>query len=751
MRLTSGTRLGPYEIVAPLGAGGMGEVYRARDPRLGREVAVKVLPADVADHPDRLARFDREARAIAALSHPNIVVLHSIEEAAGIRFLTMELVEGETLDRHIPPEGLAPGRVVELGLALADALAAAHAKGVIHRDLKPQNVVMSREGRLKVLDFGLARLSGSELLPEMSQALTASLPNADATGVVGTAFYMSPEQIRGLGVDARSDLFALGVVLYELLTGRRPFQGATFLDVTASILRDAPVPVSSLRADLPAGLGRVIARCLEKTPDQRFQNANDVREALAQVRRAGGSTAPDDRGASIAVMPFENRGHDQEDEYFADGITEDVIAQLCKVRTLRVISRNSVMAFKGHTESLQEIAARLEVANVLEGSVRRVGDRVRIVARLVEPLSGRNLWAETYDRKLTDIFEIQAEVALQIAGALQAELTPSERARIQRDPVRDVLAYELYLRGRQSMLRFTQEELARSIHYFEQAIERDPGFAPAHVGLALAHTEFAEQGGTSREEGGALARAAADRAVALDPEDGDAHCAQAYVRMVFDLDWAGAEAGFRRAIERSPGSAFAYDFFGRMCAGLGRFDEAIALQEKAHSLDPLTQRIDIANSLLRAGRNQDAERAAARAVRLEPRDARIRATHGWALFRMGNLHEGIAELEMAAALAPAEDMWQAQLGQALGFAGRGEEARVILDRLEDPGRSKPVSPYHLAYLHTGLGDADRAMDCLERAFEQGTGPVYGIKGSFLFEPLRSHPRFAALMRRMGAS
>ena len=760
MPLSSGTRLGTYEIVAPLGAGGMGEVYRARDLRLGREVALKVLPRPVAEDADRRARFEREARTVASLNHPNIVVLHSVEDEDGVRFLTMELVEGRTLGELVQPGGLSVPRVFELAIPLADALATAHARGVVHRDLKPANVMVTRDGRVKVLDFGLAKGSAQVSTVDTSQATRAAQPLTAAGQAVGTAAYMAPEQVRGEDVDARSDLFAFGILLFELVTGQRPFTGRTAADVSSSILRDAPPPARTLRADLPQDLARIIGRCLEKDPERRVQTAKDVRNELelarramesgaSQVARAEGSPAPSQLdAASIAVLPFTNRGRDDGDEYFANGITEDVIAQLCKVRTLKVISRSSVMSYRHRGESLLEIASRLQVANVLEGSVRKLGDRVRIVAQLIDTVSGRHLWAETYDRQLTDIFAIQSEVAIQIAAALKAELSPGERARMLREPTRDMQAYELYQRGRHYYLRYTVEGILRSLEYFEKAIDRDSGFALAWVGIAMACTELAEVGALGRTEAGGRAIAAAERAVRLDPELGEAHCARAYARLAYEFDWEGAEAGFKRAIELSPGSADVYDFYGRMCAGLERFEEAIELHERAYELDPLTCRTDLATSYLRAGRNQEAERVATEGLRLEPHDSRLRATLGWALFRQGRTGEGLGELERAVTLTPAEEMWLAQLGQAQALVGATQKAREILRELEDPARPSPASLYHLAYVHTGLGDAEHAMDCLERAFEKGSGALFGMKGSFLLAPLRHHPRFLALLRKM---
>jgi serine/threonine protein kinase/tetratricopeptide (TPR) repeat protein len=751
MPLAPGTRLGSYRIVGPLGAGGMGEVYLAHDQRLGRDVAVKVLPESLAGDPERLARLEREARTVAGLNHPNIVVLHSVEDADGVRFLTMELVEGQSLTGEIVAGGLPVARVLELAIPIADALVAAHQRGVVHCDLKPANVMVTPEGRVKVLDFGLATTTAAA--SATAPALDVTRPRYEPSSEgMGTAPYMAPEQIRGEPTDARTDLFAFGVLLFELLTGRRPFQGATSADVTSAILRDTPPSVGALRAGVPADLGRLVGRCLEKDPDRRVQTAKDVRNELELVARAvaaGGGGAGAAPSASIAVLPFANRGRDEDDEYFADGITEDVIAQLAKMRTLKVISRTSVMPFKKSDQSVQQIAAHLQVATVLEGSVRRIGDRVRIVAQLVEAASGRSLWAETYDRQLNDIFAIQSDVALRIADGLKAELSPIERRRITREPTQDMQAYEHYLRGRHAMVRFTPVELQRAIDHFARAIARDPNFALPHVGTALAYAELAELAAGGQDEIGPVALAAGERAVALDPELGEAYCARGHARRTFQFDWEGAEADFRRALELSPNSADTYDLYGRLCSGLQRWDEAIALLQRAYELDPLTHRADLASTFLRAGRNEEAVEAATAAIALDPSYPRVHATLGWGLLRSGRTSEGIAALEHAVTLDPDGSMWLAQLGQAYGMAGRRDEARDVLRRLQDPARSQPAPSYHLTYVHLGLGDLEAAMDCLERAFEEGAGAVTGIKGSFLLAPLREHPRFIALLERIG--
>ncbi len=450
------------------------------------------------------------------------------------------------------------------------------------------------------------------------------------------------------------------------------------------------------------------------------------------------------------MLPFLNMSTDPENEFFADGITEDVIAHLSKIRSLKVISRTSVMPFKKREQSLREIGSTLDVATLLEGSVRRAGSRVRIVAQLIEAESDRHLWAETYDRELTDIFAIQTDVALHIAAALQAELSPEERRRVRKEPTRDVEAYQRYLLGRHCLARWTEEGAEQALRYLEEAIARDPNYALAYSTIAYTYTDIAVgvMGSIPSEEAFRRAKAAVARALEIDNGLAEAHAVLGHIKYACDYDWLGAEAELRRALELNPNSGDTFDIYGLLLSSLERYEEAIELQRRAHELDPLAHRMDIATTLLRAGRYQEALDAVTRVLEAEPHLALAHATLGWAYLLNGRPDEGIESLEKALSLSPDSTLYLGQLGQALAMVGRTDDSREVLHRLEGLATRRYVSPYHFAYVYTGLGEHEQAMDWLERAYEQRAGAVFGIKGSFLFTSLRGHPRFQQLLRKM---
>jgi serine/threonine protein kinase/Tfp pilus assembly protein PilF len=734
---------GRYAVERELGRGGMATVYLADDLKHGRKVAIKVLRPELGSMlgPER---FGREIQMAAALNHPHILPLHDSGEAAGLLFYVMPYVRGESLRQRLAREHQLPiDEAIDIARHVASALDHAHAHGLVHRDIKPENILL-HEGEAMVTDFGIALAAGAA-----DDRLTS------AGLMIGTPAYMSPEQAAGEQVlDSRSDVYSLACVLYELLAGEPPYTGPSPRAIISKRFTE-PVPaVRRVRAAVPPGVEKALRKALAVVPADRYDSAGAFAAALS-APTAATVVVPAVKAASatqsVAVLPFLNMSANPDNEFFADGITEDVIAQLSKIRSLKVISRTSVMPFKQHTQSLREIGARLQVATLLEGSVRRAGDRVRIVAQLIDAETDRHLWAETYDRQLTDIFAIQSDVALQIASALRTELSPDERNRIGREPTRNVNAYQLYLQGRHWYTRYTEEGFRKGIDYFRQAIAADPNYAMAHVGLALAYAELAAgQGGgpVSGPEAYREAMEAISTALALDGSLGEAHSVLALLKCTHDFDWAGAETEFRLALELSPGVSDIYDHYGWLCSALERYDEALALVRRAQELDPLTHRADVASTLLRAGRYQEALESAERCVEFDPEYMRGRSTLGWAYLKNGRPEEGLAELEQAVRLAPANTLYLAQLGQAYALTGMPEKGREVLRRLDQLATERYVTPYHLAYVYTGLGEHETAIDLLERAYEERAGSVYGVKGSFLFAPLRSHPRFKALLEKM---
>jgi len=726
----------------------MGVVYRAKDLQLGREVALKFLLSDFTQDPEHGARLEREARLLASLNHPNIAQIYGFQASGETRALVMELVEGPTLAEFLVGGTLAVDESLSIAIQIAQALTAAHDQGIVHRDLKPQNIKLARDGRVKVLDFGLARkqaVTGSLI----ADATTLSNSTKEGT-ILGTVGYMAPEQVRGESVDTRADIFSFGCILYEILTGERAFYRSNAIETLAAILHNKPEAPSRRRHELSPTLDRVIARCLEKERSARFQSARDLEFVLTTLTPAETLHAIRPRAASVAVLPFSNLSADSENEFFADGITEDVIAHLAKIRSLKVISRTSVMAFKKSDRNLREIGEKLGAAAVVEGSIRRAGNRVRIVAQLVDALTDEHIWADTYDRDLTDIFAIQSDVALNIATALRAQLSNDERARVGRRPTENFEAYELYLRGRNSFYRFSEDGFRRSLIDYSDAIARDPSFALAWASMAESYTEICINGfaGSSPEDTIKNAKAAAARALEIDDRLTEAHSISAFVRFVFDFDWPGAEREFLTAIELSPGSAEAHNHYSWLCASLERYDDALREVRRARELDPLLIRTDVATTLLRSGRIDEALEEARRSVSDNPGSPRAHSNLGWALIFQGDHAAGIASLERAWTLSPNSTLFLSQLGQAYAVTGNVDRARKILQELQDRAVHEFVSPYHFAYVYAGLGEADTAIDWLERAFERRSGAIYGIKGSFLFRNLRSHPRFKSLLQKM---
>jgi len=764
MLLTPATRLGPYEIIAPLGAGGMGEVYRARDLRLKRDIAIKVLPEDVASSPERLARFEREATTVAGLNHPNIVVLHSIEEAQGTRFLTMELVEGSSLDHSVTVGGLPAPRVIELGIAMADALAAAHEKGVIHRDLKPANVMLTKDGRVKVLDFGLAKLALSDSNLDLTHAATMTTPLSDAGQVVGTVPYMAPEQIRGGTVDARTDLFALGVVLYELASGKRPFTGETHADIASTILRDAPKPLRSVREDFPPDLHRIVGRCLEKNPRERFQTALDVSNELRGLRKelerseSGMPARPASQAvASIAVLPFVNRSASADDEYFSDGLADELLNVLSKIKGLRVTARSSSFHFKGKDTTVAEVGKVLDVATVLEGSVRKAGNRVRISVQLVQVSNSSHLWSESYDRTLEDTFAVQDDIAQSVVKELRATLlgedadsdasgrVKAEVAKAARGRGTDPEAHRLLLQARHLLGRYNREDQSKALEYLKQALELDTEFALAWAELGRAHIQGADSGWAPMADGYARAKEVVARALELEPDLAEGHAQMGMLQMRNEWDFRGAEASCTRALLLAPGNETALRAAGALAHSLGRIEDEIALLRRAIEQDPLRAGSyhNLGIALYAVDRFVEAEIACRRALELAPQIVAARAGLSMTLLAQAKGEEAVA----VALREPDEAFRLCALAIVHHALGHRPESDAALDQLRD--KYAEDCAYQIACVHGARGDADAAFEWLERCYVQRDGGLAEMKMNVALRSLHADPRWDAFLRKMG--
>ena len=768
MPLPAGTRLGPYEILAPLGAGGMGEVYRARDTRLDRDVAVKVLPENLAADASALARFEREAKAVAALSHPNILALHDFGQSGGVSYAVMELLEGETLRDRLSAAPLPPRKAIEYAQQILLGLAAAHDRGIVHRDLKPDNLFVTRAGLVKILDFGLAgpvRPPSSE--KEETHVPTRPAPTEPGT-VLGTAAYMSPEQVRGKAVDQRSDLFSLGLILYEMVAGRRAFQEGTPVETMMAILRDDPPPLSSLGRALPAGLEEIVDHCLEKSPHERFQSARDLAFALRVLERdpsaprtpqpaapASGVGSPSvssgvspPQPPSIAVLPLRNLSADPENEYFSDGMTEEIIDALSKIGALRVAARTSSFAFKGKNDDVRQIGERLNVRTILEGSVRRVGDRIRINARLVSAADGYDLWSEHYDGDMSDVFKVQDEIARAIAGALKVRLLPDEEAALATPGTRDVEAYNMFLKGR---FFFGQRSARKAIEQFEAAIAADPRYAAAYTGLADSYCIYGFYGGTPTREAFTRARAAAIEAERLEPDSADVLVSLGLIEHYYGWDEAKEIRLLERAIDLAPGSAAAYSWLGLLHGLHGRCEEGLWRARQATRLEPLSAnaQTNVGLPLYAVGRYDEALVEFRKATSLDPSALYPLWALGMCYQSMGAAAEAVDTLERSVALTRRELTWPvALLGGAYAAADREADARAILRELDTWSGREYVPPFHVSWVHVALGDRDATLDCLKRAIAERNALCWWFRYSPLFEALRGDPRAEALLERI---
>ncbi len=756
MRLATGARLGPYEIVAPLGSGGMGEVYRAHDTRLAREVAIKVISADYSADPQRLRRFEQEARAAARLSHPNILAVYDIGTHDGLPYVVSELLDGQTLEHHLARQPLETAALLDLAMQLADALATAHEHGIVHRDLKPSNVFVTSRGQVKVLDFGLAKIrseSGAAASAAES-ALTVDTLTSPGTAL-GTIAYMSPEQARGETVDERSDLFSAGVVLYEMATGQRPFGGSTSAVVFEAILNRMPTPPTHVNPRVAPELDRIIGRALEKDVHRRYQHARDLLADLRTTKRAIDAGSGPTSGAaartppSIAVLPFSDMSPQHDQEYFCEGLAEELINALTALAGLRVAARSSAFQFTGHAHDVKKVGEQLKVETVLEGSVRKAGNRLRITAQLIKVADGYHLWSERYDRDLDDVFAVQEEIARAIVEKLKVQLA-GEQA-IVKPHTADPEAYNLYLQGRYYWSRRGAGFLQQAIDCFERAIARDPSYALAHTGLADSYTVLGVFGVVPPGVALERARPAAERAIALDARLAEGHQALAFIRRMLDWNFREAERAYRIALDLKPGFALAHAQFGLMLASLGRIDEATAEVTRARAIEPLSGLVAYYSAAVHwfARRSEEALEECRRVNTLDPGLVASLWVESGILAQVGRMDEACQAADRAVTLSRRQTFFLGNAAWVQAAAGRRDAALSLVDELRDRSTREYVSPLHFADVATALGNLDEAFVWFERAYRE-RAPLLAIAATLpAYDSLRSDPRFGELLRKIG--
>ncbi|MEE9168121.1 MAG: protein kinase [bacterium] len=777
-----GKTISHYEILEKLGAGGMGVVYKAQDTKLDRFVALKFLPPHLSQSEEEKKRFIHEAKAASALDHPNICTIYEIDETEdGQMFIAMACYEGESLKDRIERGPLPLDECIDIAIQAAQGLAKAHSKKIIHRDIKPANILLTEDGQIKIVDFGLAKLAGRTMLTKEGATL-------------GTVAYMSPEQAQGEQVDHRTDIWALGAVLYEMVTGRQPFAGDYEQAVVYSIINEDPEPLTGLRSDVPMALEQVVNKCLDKNPEERYQHVDEMPADFRSLRKElepgkkvedsislrssrrkrvnifGGFVGlfliavvilyfffpqkpSSSNRKSIAVLPFANMSGDPENEYFSDGITDDIIAQLSKIRSLKVISRTSVMQYKERKDkNLRQIGNELNVATVLEGSVRRVGNRVRIVAQLIDARFDEHLWSETYDREMTHVFAIQSDVAEHIAVALQAELSPEEKERIERKPTEDIEAYDLYLLGRYHLNKRSDQGISTAIGYFEKAIARDSGYAVAYAGLADAYT-LGGIGYSASPPKDAMpkAMAAAIKALELDKTLPEAHTSLAYVRL-WDWDWSAAKREFERAIELNPSHVQAHQWYAQYLIRARQFEAALAAIKRARDLDPLSVVIntEMAWPYFYMGDYDQAIEQNQRVLAMDPDFFMAHYNLGNCYERKGLYKAALAEYQKAVTLSGGAPFITASRARAYAASGRRDEALKLLDELIERSSHGSAVSLYIAMVYEALGEKEQAFEWLEKAFVDREAFVVVIGTNWMpFESLRSDPRFKALLGKIG--
>lgn len=766
MDLAVGTRLSHYEIRSKIGQGGMGEVYLAQDTKLDRSVALKILPQKYSDDKDRMRRFVREARSVSALNHPNILTIYEIGETNGTHFIATEYVEGETLQTRLKRESLSLKSTLEIALQVASALDAAHRAGIVHRDIKPDNVMVRQDGIVKVLDFGIAKLTASDRSDVDAEGATRIQVETRVGTIMGTVAYMSPEQARGQETDTRTDIWSFGCVLYEMLTGQKPFQGETMTDVLANIVHREPAPILGHRQETPAELERIVAKAVSKNKDERYQSAKELFSDLKQLetrmlvdaeitrsreREDISPLQPASFLNSIAVLPFANISAEKDNEYFSEGLTEEIIMNLSKLQKLKVVARGSVMRYVKEGKTHKQAAQDLGVQYLLEGSVRRQGKNLRITAQLIDAMRDVYLWAETYRGTIEDIFEIQEKVAAEIVQTLQLRLSPDEKQILRKRFTQNTEAYQLYLQGRFFWNKRSEEGLKIAIKYFEQAIEKDPRYALAWAGIADSYSVLGEYGNIPRRELYPKAEAAVFKALEIDDRLAEVHTSFASLLMLSKWDWVNSEKEFKLALELNPNYATAYHWYSQWLWSMGRLEESLQMISRAAELDPVSQAIlkDKGLAFYYDRQYENAIEMAGKTLELDPNYAAAHRLLSLAYQGQELFDEAIAANQNWGKLTGNKIETSVSLAQIYAVSGQTEATRKLVEVVKQDPHLIDQAYRGLALVYAALGENDTALELLEKAYQRREESLLSLKVDPKVDRLRSHPRFIALLKKIG--